>query len=81
MIYKIDSVSDLILYDTLNPALYFDRAALYMKNEDLDMGASDLKRAVQLDSTNAKYWLKLGVLYYAMQESRMLKTVGNIVLI
>ena len=44
-----------------------------MKNEDLDMGASDLKRAVQLDSTNAKYWLKLGVLYYAMQESRSAK--------
>ena len=73
LIYKIDSVSDLISYDTLNAALYFDRAALYMKNEDLDMGASDLKRAVQLDSTNAKYWLKLGVLYYAMQESRSAK--------
>ena len=38
LIYKIDSVSDLISYDTLNAALYFDRAALYMKNEDLDMG-------------------------------------------
>ena len=73
LIHKIDSVSDLISYDTLNAALYFDRAALHMKSEDLDMGASDLKRAVQLDSTNAKYWLKLGVLYYAMQESRSAK--------
>ena len=54
LIHKIDSVSDLISYDTLNAALYFDRAALYMKNEALDMGASDLKRAVQLDSTIAK---------------------------
>ena len=73
LIHKIDSVSDLILNDTLNAALYFDRAALYMKNEALDMGASDLKRAVQLDSTNAKYWLKLGVLHYALQESRSAK--------
>ena len=73
LIDKIDSVSDLISYDTLNAALYFDRAALYMKSEALDMGASDLKRAVQLDSTNAKYWLKLGVLYYTMQESRSAK--------
>ena len=73
LIHKIDSVSDLILSDTLNAALYFDRAALYMQNAALDMGASDLKRAVQLDSTNAKYWLKLGVLYYAMQESRSAK--------
>ncbi len=73
LIHKIDSVSDLISYDTLNAALYFDRAALYMKSEALDMGASDLKRAVQLDSTNSKYWLNLGVLYYAMQESRSAK--------
>ena len=70
LMHNIDSLSDLILYDTLNAALYFDRAALYMQNEALDMGASDLKRAVQLDSTNAKYWLKLGALNYAMQESR-----------
>ena len=73
LIHKIDSVSDLISYDTLNAALYFDRAALYMKSEALDMGASDLKRAVQLDSINAKYWLKLGILYYAKQQSRSAK--------
>lgn len=73
LIHKIDSVSDLISYDSSNAALYFDRAALHIKNEDLDMGASDLKIAVKLDSTNAKYWSKLGVLYYAMQESRSAK--------
>ena len=73
LMHKIDSVSDLISHDTLNPALYFDRAAFYMQNEALDLGASDLKRAVQLDSTNSKYWLKLGILYYAMQESRSAK--------
>ena len=73
LMHKIDSVSDLISHDTLNAALYFDRAAFYMQNEALDLGASDLKRAVQLDSTIAKYWLKLGILYYAMQESRNAK--------
>ena len=57
----------------MNAALYFDRAAFYMQNDALDLGASDLKRAVQLDSTIAKYWLKLGILYYAMQESRNAK--------
>ena len=73
LMHKIDSVSDLISHDTLNAALYFDRAAFYMQNDALDLGASDLKRAVQLDSTIAKYWLKLGILYYAMQESRNAK--------
>lgn len=73
LMHKIDSISDLISHDTLNAALYFNRAAFYMQNEALDFGVSDLKRAVQLDSTNAKYWLKLGILYYAMQESRNAK--------
>ena len=70
---RIDSVTALIAEDSLNAALYFERAGLYMQNESLDPGASDLQRAVQLDSTNAKYWLKLGVLYYAMQQSRNAK--------
>ena len=73
LVHKIDSVSELISYDTLNAALYFNRAGFYMQNEALDLGVSDLKRAVKLDSTNAKYWLKLGILYYAMQESRNAK--------
>lgn len=70
---KIDSVSNLILLDSVNAPLYFDRAAFYMKNNDLNLGVSDLKKAIKLDSTNAKYWLKLGVLNYAMQESRSAK--------
>jgi tetratricopeptide (TPR) repeat protein len=32
-----------------------------------------LKKAIKLDSTEAKYWLKLGALNYAMQDSRSAK--------
>ena len=70
---RIDSVTRLIADDSLNAALYFERSGLYMKNESLESGASDLQRAVQLDSTNAKYWLKFGVLCYAMQQTRKAK--------
>lgn len=71
--HQIDSVTALIEEDSLNAALYFERAGLYMKNQSLSPGASDLQRAVQLDSANANYWLKLGVLNYAMQQSRYAK--------
>jgi len=68
--HKIDSLTALIANDSLNAVLYFERAGLHMKARSLDPGVSDLQRAVQLDSVNANYWLKLGVLHYAMQQSR-----------
>ena len=68
--HKIDSFNRLILNDSLNAALYFDRAALHMKARSLDPGLSDLKRAAELDPVNPNYWLKLGVLHYAMKKSR-----------
>lgn len=70
---QIDSISALIAKDTLNASLYFNRAALYMKAESLTPGVSDLKTAIQLDSTNASYWAQLGVLNYTMQQSRAAK--------
>jgi tetratricopeptide (TPR) repeat protein len=70
---QIDSISELIEVDSLNASFYFDRAGLYMKTQSLGPGISDLQYAVQLDSTNAEYWGKLGVLNYAMQQTRNAK--------
>ena len=70
---QIDSISELIKLDSLNATFYFDRAALYMKTQSLGPGISDLQYAVQLDSTKAEYWAKLGVLNYAMQQTRNAK--------
>ena len=70
---QIDSISELIEVDSLNASFYFDRAGLYMKTQSLGPGISDLQKAVQLDSTNAEYWGKLGVLNYAMQQTRNAK--------
>lgn len=70
---QIDSISQLITKDSLNAALYFERAGMQMKVEDLQSGLSDLHAAVKLDSMNATYWLKLGVVNYAMEASRNAK--------
>jgi len=72
-ITNIDSLSTLINTDTLNAALYFERAELYLRNKSLSPGANDLLKAVQLDSTNAFYWQQLGTLHYAMKNSRYAK--------
>jgi len=71
--FQIDSISELIILDSLNASFYFDRAALYMKTQSLGSGISDLQFAVQLDSTNSEYWAKLGLLNYAMQQTRNAK--------
>ena len=70
---QIDSISALIEDDSLNASFYFDRAALYLKAQSLAPGASDLQTAVKLDSTNSTYWAQLGMLSYAMRESRAAK--------
>ena len=69
----IDSLSTLIATDSLNAALFFERAEVYLKNNSLTPGSNDLVKAVQLDSTNALYWQQLGVLQYAMKNSRYAK--------
>jgi len=73
ILLRIDSLSSQISRDSLNASLYFERAELYLKNNTLSPGASDLLRAVKLDSTNAFYWQQLGTLHYAMKNSRFAK--------
>jgi len=70
---RIDSLTLEIVIDSLNAALYFERAELYLKSNSVNPGATDLIRAVQLDSTNALYWQQLGTLHFAMKNSRFAK--------
>ncbi|KAJ7105404.1 hypothetical protein C8R43DRAFT_1140842 [Mycena crocata] len=44
-----------------NPVLYSQRAACYYALEKYEEGLTDLKRAIQLDPTNAKAWYNMGV--------------------
>lgn len=67
---NIDSISTLILSDSLDADLYFQRAELYLKNNSLRLGSADLDKSVELNPKNAKYWFKLGVLNFSKQETR-----------
>ena len=67
---KIDSISTLILSDSLDADLYFQRAELYLKENSLSLGSADLEKSVELNPKNAKYWFKLGVLNFSKQETR-----------
>jgi len=73
VLVRVDSLTSLIGKDSLNAALYFERAELYLKSKSLNPGANDLLKAVKLDSTNAVYWQQLGSLHYAMRNSRFAK--------
>ncbi len=73
VLVRIDSLNSLIAADSLNAALYFERAELFLKSNSLSPGANDLLKAVSLDSTNAFYWQQLGTLHYAMRNSRFAK--------
>ena len=57
---SIDSLTLLILNDSLNASNYFQRAGYYMKINSLYKGLADLQNSVKLDSTNAEYFLNLG---------------------
>ena len=70
---RLDALTIQIEKDSLNGALYFERAQVHLKNKSLMPGSFDLKRAVRLDSTNPYYWQKLGNLEYAMKNSRFAK--------
>ncbi len=68
---SIDSLTLLILKDSLNASNYFQRAGYYMKINSLYKGLADLQNSVKLDPTNAEYFLKLGELNYSLQNSRV----------
>ena len=53
-----------IISDASNPALYAERAALYLAYDSTRQAENDLLRSIALDSMNAEYHLRLGEIYY-----------------
>lgn len=59
-ISQIDSITTLIDKDPNNPELYISRAELWLDNKRVVPAEHDLKKALELDSTNEEYLLALG---------------------
>ena len=57
---QIDSLTALIEKDPTNPKLYMSRAELWLDNKRVVPAEHDLKKALELDSTNEDYLLALG---------------------
>ncbi|MCB0787740.1 MAG: tetratricopeptide repeat protein, partial [Flavobacteriales bacterium] len=53
-----------IVADPSDPALFAERARFYLRFDSTDQAINDLRRALALDSTNARYQLALGEAYY-----------------
>lgn len=61
---SMDSLNDLIVKSPGKASLYEARARLFQQVDSLAPALRDLERAVKLDSTNVRYRLQLGDLYY-----------------
>lgn len=59
-ISQIDSITALIDENPNNPELYVSRAELWLDNKRVVPAEHDLKKALELDSTNEEYLLALG---------------------
>jgi tetratricopeptide (TPR) repeat protein len=70
---SLDSLSALIISDSLNSIYYFERAELYLSSDHLVKGTQDLYKAVELDSSQALYWEKIGNLNFVTEASREAK--------
>ena len=58
------SLDQRIIADAANPALYAERAELFLKRDSLGRAILDMERAVKLDSLNIERRLRLGDLYF-----------------
>lgn len=76
---ELKAVSEKILTDPANAALYHERALLYLKLDQPQAAVNDAKRAVRLDSTDAKYYLALADIYFTTNQTRQVKDLLEII--
>lgn len=62
------ALNEKIRNDLSNPDLYYQRALSYAKDSIFELAVSDLNRAIKLDSTNRKYYLKKAQYQFGMGE-------------
>ncbi len=58
------SINEDILNEPNNPQLYIDRAHVHITSGDFTSAFNDVRRAIEIDSTEANHFYELGALYY-----------------
>ncbi|MES2761328.1 MAG: tetratricopeptide repeat protein [Bacteroidota bacterium] len=72
---ELVAVNKKILDDPENADLYDERAKLYLQFKQFEEAASDSKRSIRIDSSNAKYYLTEADIFFAANETRNAKDV------
>ncbi|MGV3638690.1 MAG: hypothetical protein ACO1NQ_13700, partial [Flavobacteriales bacterium] len=63
--WTLSSLDSAIIADPRNPALFAQRAKLNAARDSVKLAINDWKRAIILDSTNFRWRIGLGDLYYS----------------
>lgn len=72
---ELKSINAQLLEDPRNADLYIKRCQLYIQLKQFDEAAGDAKRAIKIDSTVASYYISLGDVYFAKNETRQTKEI------
>lgn len=72
---ELKSINAQLLEDPRDPDLYIKRCQLYIQLKQFDEAAGDAKRAIKIDSTVASYYIALGDVYFAKNETRQTKEI------
>ena len=64
----LDSLSLLIERDSLNPELYYQRSSYYLRQSDPNLALADINKAIQMDETQAGYYVALADIYLAINQ-------------
>ncbi len=65
---EIKLLSEQIAKDSSNAELFFTRANMYIRENNLEKAAVDFADAILLDSTNASYYLAMADMYFQAKE-------------
>lgn len=70
---ELKAINQRILESPSDPALYNERAKIYLSFKQYEDAINDCKRAVRIDSTTADYYLTEADVFFAANESRNAK--------
>lgn len=70
---ELKAINELLVNDANNDSLYNARARIYISFKQFDEAMGDVRRALKLDSTKAKYCVTLADVYFATNKTRLAK--------
>ncbi|MBP7808064.1 MAG: tetratricopeptide repeat protein [Bacteroidia bacterium] len=70
---ELKAINEALLKDSNNDSLYNERARIYISLKQFDEALGDAARAIKLDSTKARNYVRLADVYFATNKTRFSK--------